>query len=121
VTNLKNYGLTVQRMMKISPDDLLDLIRPVSYNTGKVKYIKETAQILHEHYNDDVPKTRAEIQTLPGCGPKVSNLAMWCCWKEITGLAIDTHMERIFGKRLKWSSSPKRDKQMKEMESWMPK
>lgn len=53
-------------------------------------------------------------------GEKVANLAMYCCWNELTGLAIDTHMERIFS-RIKWTNEKKREKQLKDIERWMPK
>lgn len=45
---------------------------------------------------------------------------MWKCWKENCGISIDTHMERTFF-RLKWSSNKKREKQTKELESFLPK
>jgi len=118
--NLKNYGLNIQNMIDIDIDKLASLIKPCNNNNNKAKYIRETAQILLERYDGDVPRSKADIMTLPGCGEKVTNLAMWSCWGENVGLAIDTHMERIFY-RLRWTNERKRDKQIKEIQAWMPK
>lgn len=107
-------------MCKIPIDDLDEMIGNLSFHQNKSKFIIETARHLRDHYESDVPKTKAEIMILPGCGVKVANLAMYTCWGKKTGVAIDTHLERILY-RLRWSTSEKREKQMKDIESWMPK
>ena len=46
---------------------------------------------------------------------------MYSCWGKIEGVGVDTHLNRILH-RLRWVQEQKnRDKQMAELESWLPK
>lgn len=55
-------------MIKIDIDTLVALVKPVTFYQNKAKYIKETSAILRDQYDGDVPKSRAHILSLPGCG-----------------------------------------------------
>lgn len=50
-----------------------------------------------------VPRTREELVTLPGIGPKCANLVLSHCFGEPT-IAVDTHVHRI-SNRLDWVRS----------------
>jgi len=45
-------------------------------------YIKQTAQVLHDQYNDDIPDTLEGLVALPGVGPKMAHLTMQVAWKQ---------------------------------------
>lgn len=45
---------------------------------------------------------------------------MYSCWGKIEGVGVDTHLNRIL-QRLRWCGEDKREKQMAELESWLPK
>jgi endonuclease III len=43
-------------------------------------YIMGIAQQLKDKYNSDVPKTFAELNDLPGVGPKMASLTLSMAW-----------------------------------------
>ena len=51
-----------------------------------------------EEYNGEVPKTRKELESLPGVGRKTTNVVLSVGFDE-PAFAVDTHVERI-SKRL---------------------
>ena len=44
------------------------------------RYIKQTAQRLHDDFASDVPKTADDLCSLPGVGPKMAFLALQIAW-----------------------------------------
>lgn len=52
----------------------------------KVKYIKQTAKILKEEYNEDIPNTVELLCKLPGVGPKMAHLCMKTAWGIVSGI-----------------------------------
>lgn len=63
---LKEHGLTPQKMIEIENTDLEKLLHPVSFYKTKAKHIKQTARILVDTYDSDIPKTITELVKLPG-------------------------------------------------------
>ena len=47
-----------------------------------------------EDFGGDLPRTREEMMTLQGVGPKVANLLMQLCWNE-KHMVVDTHCLRV--------------------------
>ena len=45
-------------------------------------YLLETAKILHEQYDDDIPDTLEGLVALPGVGPKMAFLTLQVAWKK---------------------------------------
>merc|ERR1712126_487499 len=54
---LRSHGLSVQNILDTSDQKLGELIYPVGFWKRKVTYIKETAQVLKDKYNCDIPDT----------------------------------------------------------------
>ena len=52
----------------------------------KVTYLKKTAQILRDTYEDDIPDTVENLCNLPGVGPKMAHLCMNIAWKKQSGI-----------------------------------
>ncbi|XP_025202334.1 endonuclease III-like protein 1 [Melanaphis sacchari] len=119
---LKQYGLTVDKILEISDKTLGELIYPVGFWKRKVEYIKRTTRILKDIYNGDIPSTIKDLCQLPGVGPKMAHLCMSCAWNEVTGIGVDTHVHRI-SNRLGWvkktTKTPENTRM--ELESWLPK
>lgn len=44
------------------------------------RYIKNTADILHRDYADDIPQNVDDLCSLPGVGPKMAFLALQVAW-----------------------------------------
>ncbi len=90
--------------------------------TVKVKYIKETCQVLKDKYDCDIPRTVEELLQLKGVGPKMAYLCMCSAWDECVGIGVDTHVHRIVG-RLGWTQRPCKTPEdtRKALEEWLPK
>ena len=52
------------------------------------------SEILVEKYGGEIPRTRDELQELPGVGRKTANVVMNIAFGEPT-IAVDTHIFRI--------------------------
>ena len=63
------------------------------YNT-KAKNILATCQLLLERHGGAVPRTREELEALPGVGRKTANVVLNTAFGEDT-IAVDTHIFRV--------------------------
>jgi endonuclease-3 len=63
------------------------------YNT-KAANILKTCRILLEKHGGEVPRTRAELEALPGVGRKTANVVLNTAFGEPT-IAVDTHIFRV--------------------------
>ncbi|KAK5578069.1 hypothetical protein RB653_003021 [Dictyostelium firmibasis] len=120
VTRLKEYGLTVDSILKIDTNKLETLLYPVGFYKRKAIYLKKIAEILKTKYNGDIPPTFKEIEQLPGIGPKMTNLIVQIAWGRVEGIAVDVHMHRI-SNRLGWVKTKTPEETMRDLESWLPK
>ena len=80
-------------------------IEKIVYSTGfyrsKAKNIKELANKILKDFNGEVPKTLAQLVTLPGVGRKTANVVLGNA-SGIPGLTVDTHFGRL-SRRFGWS------------------
>ncbi len=79
-------------------NDIKRIIHSLGNYNKKSEYIKEIATILVDKYNCIVPKTREELESLPGIGRKTVNVFL----SELNiepQIAVDTHVHRV-SKRL---------------------
>ncbi len=79
-------------------EDLKTIIRSIGNYNKKANFIKAIATELVTKYNGVVPKTREELESLPGVGRKTVNLFL----SELNiepQIAVDTHVHRV-SKRL---------------------
>ncbi|XP_078691665.1 endonuclease III-like protein 1 [Branchiostoma floridae x Branchiostoma belcheri] len=119
---LIEHGLTVDNILKTSDQKLGELIYPVGFWKTKVKYIKNTTQILKDQYGGDIPTTVAEMVKLPGVGPKMAYLTMDVGWGKVEGICVDTHVHRI-SNRLAWLKKPTKvpEDTRVALEEWLPR
>ena len=118
---LIEYGLTIDNILKISHEELVNIIFKVSFHNVKAKNIKKLAQKLRDEYNDDAPETLDEIIKFPGIGRKNGLLYLKECCEKVTGIAVDTHIHKI-ANRLKWVNNTKDpDKTSVELEKVVDK
>jgi endonuclease-3 len=82
--------------------DLAELetdIKPTGFFRNKAKNIKQTAQVLVEKHNSQVPKTMEGLLQLPGVARKTANIVLQNAYGIVEGIAVDTHVRRL-SKRL---------------------
>ena len=72
-----------------------------------------------KNFNSSVPKTREELQTLPGVGRKTANVILSVAFKKPT-IAVDTHIFRV-SNRTKIANGKKPIEVELELEKNVPK
>ncbi|KAG2456194.1 NTH protein, partial [Polypterus senegalus] len=89
---------------------------------SKVKYIKQTTELIVRQYGGDIPDSVAELVKLPGIGPKMAHLIMDIAWNKVSGIGVDTHVHRI-ANRLKWVKKETKapEETRVALESWLPR
>ena len=61
----------------------------------KSKFIKNSATIIIDKHNGQIPKTMQELIELPGVGRKTANIILGNIYKIYEGIAVDTHVTRL--------------------------
>ncbi|OJJ78927.1 endonuclease III domain-containing protein [Aspergillus glaucus CBS 516.65] len=112
--------LTLKNILAVSPQRLNELIRTVGFHNNKTKYIKATAQILHDKFNSDIPSTAPELMSLPGVGPKMAYLCMSAAWGKHDGIGVDVHVHRITN-LWGWHKTKNPEETRAALESWLPR
>ncbi|MDF7682674.1 endonuclease III [Lactobacillus sp. ESL0679] len=74
--------------------DIEDHISKIGLYHSKAKHLKETAQILVEKYDCQIPGDKKTLVTLPGVGVKTANVVLADGFG-IPAIAVDTHVSRI--------------------------
>ncbi|MBS7576173.1 MULTISPECIES: endonuclease III [unclassified Enterococcus] len=86
--------------LAIAPiEDVMEKISRIGLYRNKSKNIIQTARIIHEQFQDEIPRTHQALETLPGVGRKTANVVLGDAFG-IPGIAVDTHVERV-SKRLR--------------------
>ncbi|MBR4741946.1 MAG: endonuclease III, partial [Desulfovibrio sp.] len=74
---------------------LEEVIHAVGFYHNKAKNLIACAQRIKNDFGGCVPKTLAELVTLPGVARKTANVVLWGAFHINEGLAVDTHVKRI--------------------------
>jgi endonuclease III len=85
---------TPQGILKLGLAGLKRYIRTIGLYNAKARNILATCRILVERFGGNVPRTREELETLPGVGRKTANVVLNSAFGEPT-LAVDTHVFRV--------------------------
>lgn len=70
-------------------------IRPTGFFRNKTKNILTSARLVTEKFNGEVPRTMAELLTLPGVARKTANIILGNAFGIVEGIAVDTHVKRL--------------------------
>ncbi|MEE8204864.1 MAG: endonuclease III [Dehalococcoidales bacterium] len=70
-------------------------IRPAGFYRNKAKNIVSAAALIVAKYGGQVPRTMAELTTLPGVARKTANIVLFNAYGVIDGIAVDTHVRRL--------------------------
>ena len=88
-------------MVKLSIDEIRDIIRPVGLSPMKSKGIYGLSKILIEKYNGQVPKEIELLEELPAVGHKTASVVASQAFG-IPAFPVDTHIHRLM---YRWSFS----------------
>ena len=85
---------TPQAILRLGEAKLKSYISTIGLFNGKAKNIIATCALLVERHGGEVPRSRAELEALPGVGRKTANVILNTAFGEPT-IAVDTHIFRV--------------------------
>ena len=85
---------TPQKMLDLGLDRVTELIRTIGLFRTKARHLLQTCQILVDEHDGQVPRSRDDLQALPGVGRKTANVVLNVAFGEPT-MAVDTHIFRV--------------------------
>lgn len=69
------------------------------FSTGfyraKTKHIIESANIIKQKFNGEIPQGMKEMLALPGVARKTANVVLGNAYNIVEGIAVDTHVRRL--------------------------
>ena len=83
-----------QQMLDLGVDAVTELIRSIGLYRTKARNLVQTCRLLVEQHGGEVPRTREQLQALPGVGRKTANVVLNVAFGEPT-MAVDTHIFRV--------------------------
>lgn len=84
---------TPKDMIKLSTDEIRDIIRPCGLSPTKAKSIWHLSKILNEKYDGKVPQSFHALEELPGVGHKTASVVMAQAFHH-PAFPVDTHIHR---------------------------
>lgn len=81
-------------MVKMTVDEIREIIKPCGLSPMKSKGIHGLSKILIEKYNGEVPNTFEALEELPAVGHKTASVVM-TQWFGIPAFPVDTHIHRL--------------------------
>ncbi len=85
---------TPQEMLALGVDGLKPYIKTIGLFNSKAENIIKTCRILADQHDGEVPRSRPELEALPGVGRKTANVVLNTAFGEPT-IAVDTHIFRV--------------------------
>ncbi len=81
-------------MVKLSVDEIREIIRPCGLSPRKSAAIYELSKILIDKYKGEVPQSFEALEELPGVGHKTASVVM-SQWFGVPAFPVDTHIHRL--------------------------
>src|SRR5690625_1185398 len=85
---------TARAILDLGEDGLKRYINTIGLYNNKARNVIATCRILVENYGGEIPRTRKELEALPGVGRKTANVVLNTAFGEPT-IAVDTHIFRV--------------------------
>jgi endonuclease-3 len=85
---------TPEKMVALGESRLREAIKTIGLFNTKARNVIALSKALIEKHSGKVPRTREELQALPGVGRKTANVVMNVAFGEPT-IAVDTHIFRV--------------------------
>jgi len=85
---------TPASILALGVSGLKPYIRTIGLFNSKAENIIKTCGLLLERHGGEVPRTRPELEALPGVGRKTANVVLNTAFGEPT-IAVDTHIFRV--------------------------
>ena len=93
-TRLYPVARTPESILALGVSGLKPYIRTIGLFNSKAENIIKTCRLLIDNHDSEVPRTRDELEALPGVGRKTANVILNTAFGEPT-IAVDTHIFRV--------------------------
>jgi endonuclease-3 len=95
---------SVEDYVTVSQEELEQDIRSTGFYRNKAKNIDAACQRIITNYNGEVPRTMADLLTLPGVARKTANVVLGNAFGIVEGFVVDTHIGRL-ARRFGWTTN----------------
>jgi len=85
---------TPEKMLHLGEERLAEYVKTIGLYRSKAKHLIATCRALIERHGGEVPRTREELESLPGVGRKTANVILNTAFGQPT-IAVDTHIFRV--------------------------
>ncbi|UZE49488.1 endonuclease III [Rhodopseudomonas sp. P2A-2r] len=85
---------TPQKMVELGEETVREHIKTIGLYRNKARNVIALSEKLIAEFGGVVPRTRAELESLPGAGRKTANVVLNMAFGEHT-MAVDTHVFRV--------------------------
>ena len=85
---------TPLKILKLGATGLEEYIRTIGLYRTKAKNIVQLSRLLLEKFKGEIPRTREDLESLPGVGRKTANVVLNTAFGQPT-MAVDTHIFRV--------------------------
>ncbi|MXS85052.1 endonuclease III [Nitrosomonas sp. HPC101] len=85
---------TPEQILQLGETGLSSFIQRIGLYRTKTRNILATCRLLIEQHHNEIPRTREELEKLPGVGRKTANVVLNTAFGEPT-IAVDTHIFRV--------------------------
>ncbi|GGZ50332.1 endonuclease III domain-containing protein [Mesonia mobilis] len=101
------------QMIKLSVEEIREIIKPVGLSPMKSKGIHGLSEILIEKYNGEVPADMEALESLPAVGHKTASVVMAQAF-DVPSFPVDTHIHRLM---YRWNLSNGKNVQQTEKDA----
>ncbi|WP_151446024.1 endonuclease III [Lacisediminimonas profundi] len=85
---------TPAKILALGEEGLIPYIQTIGLYRTKARNVIRTCGILLAEHRGEVPRTREQLQALPGVGRKTANVILNTAFGEVA-MAVDTHIFRV--------------------------
>ena len=86
---------TLDDYVNAKVDEFEQDIKSTGFYHNKAKNVLAAAKLIKEKYRGKIPKTMAEMLTIPGVARKTANVVLGNAHGVVEGIAVDTHVHRL--------------------------
>ncbi|WP_304157239.1 endonuclease III domain-containing protein [Mesonia mobilis] len=101
------------QMVKLSVEEIREIIKPVGLSPMKSKGVHGLSEILIEKYNGEVPADMEALESLPAVGHKTASVVMAQAF-DVPSFPVDTHIHRLM---YRWNLSNGKNVQQTEKDA----
>ena len=106
-------------MIRLSPQEILEIVKPCGLGKTKANAIWNLSKILLEKHDGKVPPSFESLENLPGVGHKTASCVMAHSFK-VPAFPVDTHIHRL-AKRFGLSSGKSVTQTEADLKALFPK